>query len=70
VHAQQQADRWTRELIDLVLANEGRCDLPYPLHATPAQFNKASPEAAALRRLKKDVDPAGKFSNSLWAKYL
>lgn len=61
---------WTRELIDLALAHEGRYYLPYQLHATRAQFERAYPEVQALRSLKARVDPAGRFSNSLWARYL
>lgn len=62
--------RWTRELIDLALAHGGRYYLPYQLHATQAQFDRAYPEAAELRRLKRGVDPLDKFSNAMWAKYL
>jgi FAD/FMN-containing dehydrogenase len=71
-HAQARAEvgRWTRELIDLALDNEGRYYLPYQLHATERQFSRAYPEAEQLRRLKDKLDPAGKFSNELWRKYL
>ncbi|MEC4717633.1 FAD-binding oxidoreductase [Noviherbaspirillum sp. CPCC 100848] len=71
-HAKARADvgRWTRELIDLALIYEGRYYLPYQLHATSQQFRRAYPEAAELARLKARVDPAGKFSNELWRKYL
>ena len=62
--------RWTRELIELALVHQGRYYLPYQLHATPQQFERAFPEAAALRSLKAVVDPAGKLSNTLWLKYL
>lgn len=62
--------RWTRELIDLVLAHDGRYYLPYQLHATQAQFERAYPEVAQLRALKRRVDPAGKLSNMLWSRYL
>ncbi|OWQ46347.1 FAD-binding oxidoreductase [Roseateles noduli] len=68
--AQEQVGRWTRELIDAVLRHEGRYYLPYQPHATREQFQRAYPEAAALRRLKDEVDPAWKFSNELWRKYL
>ncbi|HET6788363.1 MAG TPA: FAD-binding oxidoreductase, partial [Aquabacterium sp.] len=68
--AQARVGVWTRELIDLVLQHEGRYYLPYQLHATQAQFDKAYPEAAALRTLKRQWDPAGRLSNALWAKYL
>lgn len=72
VHERAQAavGVWTRELIDLVLQHEGRYYLPYQLHATQAQFDKAYPEAAALRTLKRQWDPAGRLSNALWARYL
>lgn len=61
---------WTRVLIDLALRCEGRYYLPYQLHATQQQFDKAYPEAQALRELKPSVDPRGVFSNELWARYL
>ena len=44
--------------------------LPYPLHETVEQFNAAYPEADRLRRIKQQLDPAGKLSNELWRKYL
>jgi len=71
-HARAQAEVgvWTRELIDLALAHQGRYYLPYQLHATQQQFDQAYPEAAQLRALKRRVDPAGKLSNQMWAKYL
>ena len=68
--AQEAVGMWTRELIDLALANEGRYYLPYQLHATKQQFNTAYPEVAQLRDLKKKLDPKNKFSNELWRKYL
>ena len=68
--ARQRIGDWTREMIDTALRFEGRYYLPYQLHATQAQFDKAYPEAAQLRVLKRAVDPAGKFSNELWRKYL
>lgn len=61
---------WTRELIELSLRHQGRYYLPYQLHATREQFNRAYPEAQALRSLKRHIDPEGRFSNELWAKYL
>ena len=68
--AQEAVGRWTRELIDAALKCEGRYYLPYQLHATPAQFDAAYPEARELRRLKATMDPAGRWSNELWRKYL
>lgn len=68
--AQTRVGVWTRELIDAALRHDGRYYLPYQLHATKEQFAEAYPEAARLRSLKRKVDPAGKFSNELLAKYL
>lgn len=68
--ARRHAEAWTRELIDAALKHGGRYYLPYRLHATPSQFARAYPEYAAFRRLKKRLDPHGKFRNMLWGKYL
>jgi FAD/FMN-containing dehydrogenase len=70
VAAQRAVGEWTRALIDATLRHEGRYYLPYQLHATQEQFERAYPEAAQLRRLKARVDPQGRFSNSMWQKYL
>ena len=68
--ALQAVGRWTRELIDIALRHEGRYYLPYQLHASAAQFEQAYPEATQLRRVKRDADPQGRFSNELWRRYL
>jgi FAD/FMN-containing dehydrogenase len=68
--AQRAVGAWTRELVDAALQREGRYYLPYQLHATRDQFESAYPEVARLRELKARVDPRGRFSNSLWQKYL
>lgn len=68
--ARDTVGRWTRELIDLALANEGRYYLPYQLHATRAQFEQAYPGIAEFRGIKRATDPGAKLSNELWAKYL
>ena len=68
--ARRDAEAWTRELIDVVLANGGRYYLPYRLHATRDQFERAYPEVEQFIALKKQVDPEGKFQNLLWEKYL
>lgn len=70
VEAQTAVGVWTRALIELALKHEGRYYLPYQLHAEPRQFNAAYPEAVALRRLKAEVDPRGRFSNEMWRRYL
>ncbi len=66
----EKVGQWTRELIDIALANDGRYYLPYQLHATQTQFDRTYPEAALFRQMKKKFDPTGKFSNELWDQYL
>ena len=61
--------RWTREMIDSVIASGGRYYLPYQPVATRAQFAQAYPKAAALFDAKRRVDPTGKFTNALWDLY-
>jgi len=68
--AQRQVGDWTREMIDTALRFDGRYYLPYQPHGTRKQFAAAYPEAAQLRALKRQVDPEGKFTDELWAKYL
>ncbi len=68
--ADRQAGTWTRQLVDTALALGGRYYLPYRLHATPEQFHRAYPEAAAFAALKRQVDPQRRFRNRLWDKYL
>lgn len=61
---------WTRELIDLALRQGGRYYLPYQLHTTADQFAHAYPEVEEFRCIDCTVDPAGRFFNELWRKYL
>ena len=68
--AHEAVGRWTRELIDTALRHGGRYYLPYQLHATQRQFEQAYPEVEQLRQIKRRVDPGGKLSNTLWARYL
>lgn len=66
----RQSGAWTRALIDLALGYGGRYYLPYRPHATPAQFLRAYPEAQALVRLKRELDPQLQLVNHLWQRYL
>lgn len=68
--ADEAAGIWTRQLIETTLALGGRYYLPYRLHATPAQFHRAYPEAAAFAALKRRFDPERRFRNRLWDRYL
>lgn len=60
---------WTRKLIDAALEDSGSYYLPYQLHATEEQFQKAYPDANKFFELKKRLDPSNKFRNKLWDKY-
>ena len=60
---------WTRELIDAAISVGGTYYLPYQIHATYEQFVAAYPKAPKLFKLKKEIDPTGKFKNNLWNKY-
>jgi FAD/FMN-containing dehydrogenase len=66
---QRAVGRWTREAIDSIAAYGGRYYLPYQAHATRAQFLRAYPRASELFALKAQLDPAGRFTNTLWDVY-
>lgn len=68
--ADRAAGAWTRKLVDAALDHGGRHYLPYRLHATPAQFLRAYPEARAFAATKQRVDPHHRFRNRLWDRYL
>ena len=59
----------TRELIDRALAHGGRYYLPYRLHATPEQFDRAYPQAIRFFELKQQNDPEELFQNQFWRTY-
>jgi len=69
VAAQAEVGRWTRRLIDAALSLRGTYYLPYQLHATPAQFLRAYPQAPAFFALKTKLDSQSRFRNKLWDKY-
>ena len=68
--ADRESGRWTRKLIDAALDCGGRYYLPYRLHATRGQFLRAYPEAREFAAIKRVIDPAGRFRNRLWDRYL
>ena len=67
--AQRQVGIWTRQLIDASLASRGTYYLPYQLHATQVQFDRAYPAASRFFALKARVDPRNQLRNKLWDKY-
>lgn len=64
-----QVGEWSRELVDAVLAVGGTYYLPYQNHATLAQFKRAYPRSEEYFALKRKVDPALRFQNSLFYSY-
>ncbi|MCO6553084.1 MAG: FAD-binding oxidoreductase [Gilliamella sp.] len=67
--SKKQVGIWTRELIDAVLAKSGSYYLPYQLHATGEQFQRAYPQADRFFKLKAQLDPENKFNNMLLDRY-
>lgn len=59
----------TQDLIDAALEAGGRYYLPYRLHATPEQFNRAYPRALEFFELKRKYDSDELFQNRFYAKY-
>lgn len=59
----------TSDLIDLTARHRGRFFLPYQLHYTAAQLQRAYPEVVAFFEAKRRLDPEGLFSNTWYARY-
>ena len=59
----------TRELIDAADAAGGRYYLPYRLHASTAQFERAYPHGAEFFALKRKYDPQELFQNEFYLTY-
>ncbi len=64
-----EMQRMTQEMIDAVLDAGGRYYLPYRLHATAAQFQRAYPQADQFFTLKRQYDPHELFQNEFYRKY-
>jgi FAD/FMN-containing dehydrogenase len=67
--ADQQMAALTQELIDAALGLGGRYYLPYRLHATREQFQRAYPMASRFFELRRKYDPDGIFFNLFVQKY-
>jgi FAD/FMN-containing dehydrogenase len=59
----------TQELIEAALEVGGRYYLPYRLHGTPSQFNRAYSQAHKFFQLKRKYDPTEIFQNHFYIKY-
>lgn len=64
-----EVGRWSREMVDAVLAVGGTYYLPYQNHPTREQFARAYPRATEYFALKQRVDPELRFQNSLFYHY-
>jgi FAD/FMN-containing dehydrogenase len=67
--AESQMQALTRALVDAALAVGGRHYLPYRLHATPEQFDRAYPQGSEFFDLKRKHDPGELFQNQFYLKY-
>jgi FAD/FMN-containing dehydrogenase len=67
--AETHMEALTQELIDAALACQGRYYLPYRLHATADQFERAYPQARQFFDLKRRYDPDELFQNQFYVKY-
>jgi FAD/FMN-containing dehydrogenase len=67
--AEETMKQLTKQLIDAALVCEGRYYLPYRLHATPAQFEKAYPQARRFFERKRAFDPDERFQNQFYKTY-
>jgi len=59
----------TRELIDLSIREGGRFFLPYQLHYTPEQLERAYPEIRGFFDAKRHYDPDLLITNKFFEKY-
>jgi FAD/FMN-containing dehydrogenase len=64
-----QMSQLTRDLIDLCSAHGGRFFLPYQLHYTAAQLERAYPEIRAFFAAKRRVDPTELFVNTFYERF-
>jgi FAD/FMN-containing dehydrogenase len=64
-----QMRQLTQRLIDAVLSLGGRHYLPYRLHATQQQFDRAYPQAKQFFALKRQHDPEELFVNLFYLRY-
>lgn len=67
--AEQAMEEATRQLISIALDTGGTYYLPYRLHATPEQFRRAYPNAAAFFAEKCRLDPDELFTNQWYRRY-
>jgi FAD/FMN-containing dehydrogenase len=59
----------TRDLVDLAISVGGTFFLPYQLHFTPEQLERAYPQIGAFFEAKRRYDPDGLLSNTFYERY-
>lgn len=67
--ADARMEAMTQEMIDAALDLGGRYYLPYRLHATREQFQRAYPKASQFFAAKRRYDPQELFQNLFYLKY-
>jgi len=67
--ADKRMETMTQELIGAALEVGGRYYLPYRLHATVDQFDRAYPQGREFFELKRKYDPDELFQNEFYLKY-
>ncbi|MBC7456810.1 MAG: FAD-binding oxidoreductase [Bdellovibrionaceae bacterium] len=67
--AKAKAKKWTKTMIDEVISVGGTYYLPYQIHASQEQFQKAYPGYQKFFDVKKKYDSGNKFRNKLWDEY-
>ncbi|MFT6833675.1 MAG: FAD/FMN-containing dehydrogenase [Planctomycetota bacterium] len=67
--ADEELQALTRQLIEAALDAGGRYYLPYRLHATTEQFDRAYPMAQEFFAAKRRYDPEERFQNRFYREY-
>lgn len=67
--AKNNVKKWTLEMTDAILSENGTWYLPYQPHATVEQFKKGYPNSGKYFELKNKLDPNQRFTNKLLDKY-
>lgn len=70
LRADRSSEIWAKELIELALSLRGSYYLPYRLHASVEQFQRAYPNWQQLKAIKTLHDPQARFRNQWFEKYL
>ncbi len=67
--AKDNVKKWTLEMTDAILSENGTWYLPYQPHATIEQFQKGYPNSTKYFEVKNKLDPDQRFTNKLLDKY-